>query len=184
MAGTNLQTRVLCGVHVVRDVLVGRTCIGFQQARTAASAFLSPARHLLPRYSQAVQEPGLRHFEVHDNDLDNAAFRAGRPGSRTGALAGRSSAISAGQTVLGRWCAGTSGRTAAGCSASGTVSGRMSPERFAGNRLPAFLRPALHAGGPMGRMATDQPGKRKQPGMAWSRPYRGTLVASTRGKGV
>jgi hypothetical protein len=133
MAGTNLQTRVLCGVHVVRDVLVGRTCIGFPQVSSAASAFLSPARHLLPRYPQAVQEPGLRRFEAHNDALDNAALRAGRPGSRTGALAGRSTARTAAQTVRGM----------------------------------------------------QQPGKRKTPGLAWSRPScRGTCFASTRGKGV
>jgi hypothetical protein len=183
MAGTNLQTRVLCGVHVVRDVVVDRTCIGFQQDSPAASALLSPARHLLPRYPQAVGEPDLRRFEANDDDLDNAASRAGRPGSRTGTFTGRSSAPTAEQTVHGRWLAGSSWRTADDCALS-TVNRQSLAERFPGNRLPALLRPADHAGGLMCRDGMAQLGKRKKPGMAWSRPFRGTLSASIRGKGV
>jgi hypothetical protein len=105
MAVIITETRLLTGIPVVGDGLVRRTSVGFQPAH-ATSACLSHARRLSPRYREALAEPRTRHDQAEALDLDNAAFRAGRPGSATGALR-RSPAPSAGRTTFGRWCCTT-----------------------------------------------------------------------------
>jgi hypothetical protein len=106
MAVITPEIRMLTGIPVVGDGLVRRTSVGFQPAH-ATLAFLSHARRPSQRYPQTGLEPGMRQDQADVLDLDNAAFRAGRPGSATGAPGRRMPAPTAGKTACGPWSSTT-----------------------------------------------------------------------------
>jgi hypothetical protein len=97
MAAITLKTLVLRGVHVVRDVVTGRTGMGFAAKVQAPLPILS---HPSSRY----QQPHRPDRQLCLNpDADNAEERAGRPERETGVPSRRSPAMSAGRAIPLGW---------------------------------------------------------------------------------
>ena len=84
MAVITLETLVLRGGSVVRDVVTGRAGSGCRAAKRQAPTLPYPMRQPTLRYPSAEHEPVRRLTRVNANDADNAADRAGRPGSGVG----------------------------------------------------------------------------------------------------
>jgi len=101
MAVITLETLVLHGGSVVRDVVTGRAARGSQAAKRQAPTLPFLMRHPSYCYLLAEQE----RVDAHDDAT--AADRAGRPGSGTGTPSRRSPAQPAG-------CAGRGPRSGAG----------------------------------------------------------------------
>jgi len=101
MAAITRNTLVLRDVHVVRDVVTGRTGMGFAANLKAPLPISShPSQRYQPHRSD--RQPCL------NPDADNAEQRAGRPERWTG-VPSRSSAMSAGRAIPLGWALRTGG---------------------------------------------------------------------------
>jgi hypothetical protein len=156
MAVNMLVTLVLRSGSVVRDVVTGRTSIGSQAAKRQAPTLPFPMRHPSHRYPMAEPESVRRLNRVDAKDVDNAADRAGRPGSGVGVPHRRCLVQVAGLTGSGsrswagwrfdRFTVGrrrVRGLAAASLRARGLRGGRRLCQRsmeLAGGTLPASTR--------------------------------------------
>jgi hypothetical protein len=95
MAVTNRKALVLTGVSVVRDVVTVTMANGLNAACAQLSASPISTRPPSQWYPQAEQQTGRRHDHADLGGMDQAAYRAGRPGCREGFLASRNLAIEA-----------------------------------------------------------------------------------------
>jgi hypothetical protein len=107
MAVMTLETLVLRGGSVVRDVVTGRAGSGCRAAKRQAPTLPYPMRQPSHHYPSAEQEPNRWLNRV--NDADDAADRAGRPGSGVGMPSRHSLAQPAGLAGRGPrfragWC--------------------------------------------------------------------------------
>src|SRR5437762_4880091 len=100
MAVINRNTLVLTGVSVVRDVVTGAMGTGLNVACAELSRSPISTRHPSQRYPQAEQKTGQR-LDHAESGMDDAAYRAGRPGCREGLLASRGLALPASLTTGG-----------------------------------------------------------------------------------
>ena len=164
MAVINRNTLVLTGVSVVRDVVTVTMGNGLNSACAQLPAKPISTRHPSQRYPQAEQTTGQRHDHAELSGVDQAAYRAGRPGCREGFLASRGLALPASLT-LGGSCPTAATRIGL------IMAGRMVPvgKRLPGRLLPSFVK-ALRRGS-----------KQTNAELAWRQPAGWALSASTRG---
>jgi len=102
MAVMNLESLVLRGVTVVRDVVIGLERAGSVTAGGNAPTIPpSFARHLSPSDPRHDAAPAMR-YELAGNGVAHTARRAGRPGSSAGVPGSRPASF-AGQTILSGW---------------------------------------------------------------------------------
>jgi hypothetical protein len=166
MAVMKLETLVLGGVSIARDVVTGLKGIGSNPAKSGLPAMdLSHSRHLSQSYRQAEADDPQRPWRADRVGAARAARRAGRPGSFPGVSVRRTPAIVAGRTVLSGWSLrkGAFSPMAMQCYDTAAPADRELPKRF---QPPAT------------RTLGSSP--RRLVGTAWFRPS-GTLPASTRG---
>jgi hypothetical protein len=111
MAKLILESLVLPVVPVAKRVVVALERIGSVQASGQAPSIpLSFTLHLPPGYPRLDMSPAMRDVPADGNaGVAHGAQRAGRPGSSAGVSASRSSAITAGLTILSRWSPITGG---------------------------------------------------------------------------
>ena len=171
MAVINRNTLVLTGVSVVRDVVTVTMGNGLNSA-CALSTNPTSTRHPSPRYSQAEQKTGQR-YDHAESGMDDAAYRAGRPGCREGFLASRGLALQASQTTGGA------------CSTAATRNGQTAitpasvSNRLPGRPLPSFAKALRMSRLP--RLNAKQGRKQTNAGLAWRKPAGWALSASARG---
>jgi hypothetical protein len=105
MAKLILESLVLPVVPVAKRVVVALERIGSVQASgQTPSVPLSFPRHLPSGYPRLDLSPAMRDVPADGNaGVAHGAQRAGRPGSSAGVSGSRSSAITAGQTILSGW---------------------------------------------------------------------------------
>jgi hypothetical protein len=158
MAMINRNSLVLPGVNVVRDVVAGTMGFGRNLASYQMPAMPFSVRHPSQGYSQAEQEPGLRHDHA-DGGMDDAADRAGRPGC---------------PSILGGSCSSTPWRLH-----RFTVRARTSLDQILAEKLLTSRVQGLRTSGRLGRQRTQQ--ARKHAATAGIKPACGALSGSTRG---
>jgi hypothetical protein len=168
MALINRNTLVLTGVSVA-DVATVTMGNGLSPA-CALSANPISTRHPSQRYSQAEQKTGQR-YDHAESGMDDAAYRAGRPGCREGFLASRGLALPASQTT-------------GACSTAATRIGQTAiTPASVGNRVPGRHLPSFAKALRMSRLPghAKQGPKQANAGLAWRKPAGWALSASARG---
>jgi hypothetical protein len=183
MAVMNLETLVLRGVNVVRDVVIGLERNGSNLTGVQAPVSLSSTRHPSASDPWTDTDPGKR-YERAMQGAAHAAIRAGRPGSLAGVLGSRSPARCAGRAILSGWSQATGGfcPSAAWCLEPLTAEARTAAGDILSGRAVAFPRGTLQPVQP--RQLTRLPRSAKRAGaeLAVRPPAHGTHAASTRGK--
>lgn len=109
MAARTLNTVVLCGANVAPNSMAFGTNRDTSAAMMQSPALPFSARHQSLGCQPIAVEPDRRPDRLAGNEVDSAAKRAGRPGSRAGVLGRRSPARNAGGTVRYRWSPGGCG---------------------------------------------------------------------------
>jgi len=179
MAG-NLETLVLRGNRVIRDVVTGMVRNGSNLADRQTPGLLSHPRRLSQPTWQTGYPPVTPHCFVDARDEDRGGQRAGRLGSLVGVLVRRSPAMSAGRTVLSGWSFTVGGPQASAVRCPGLFTTKT-PASGA-KVLPERHASCSTGGVGIGRPRMQQPGKRMMSRPASSTPAGGTFLASTRGK--
>jgi hypothetical protein len=183
MAGTNLQSLVLCGLGVASDVVARNVRLGFNQAERTAPALLSHPRRQSHGPERTGYQPASRRIFIDSLDEDTAGMRAGRPGSRASVLVRRGPATVAGPAVLFGWpCA--DGVTCATAKRSCGISSATAPATSS-MRLRGRLRSHSLAGATDMRLMPrfKRIVKRWESRLAMPMPGGRTSSASTRGSG-
>jgi hypothetical protein len=181
MAVMNLESLVLRGVNVVRDVVTGLKRIGANQAavRQTPAMVLSHLRHPSQSDPWSDADPALRYERATAGG--STAKRAGRPGSSAGVLGSRNLASFTRGAILSGWQVEGGPATAARC--IGQVQAK--PVAAVGEVPPGQSRLTATASFPAGwrtrQTRTGRLAVRREVGRAWSTPAGGMPLFATRG---
>jgi hypothetical protein len=184
MAVIRLETLVLRGVHVVRDVVTALVRIGSKGNGVQAPAVsLSPTRHPSSSDPRTDTEPGKRYERAMNRGAAHAAIRAGRPGSCAGVLGSRLPARCAGRAILSGWARAAGGSCPTAAWRSGfTAGGFTAAGATLAGRPDAYPRGTLRHDQPRQLARSLRSDQRAGAELALPAPAHGTPVASTRGK--